>query len=195
MSISCSGELKSGWCPESNDKPPTKKRKFAENSDNDLDDDLEENTAFQQLWKMAKALNKKRFNKMIDQMITDGEEKEQARDIAEGRIKPYEERTFFEKYEICLDDYLFPLQISALNKKIVSNVERLISKGLKQTPAIKRSLMKYRGLGNFRTNLIPKGQIQKRVMMRKMTMTQRMTIVIQKKKVNKQRCETRLILF
>ena len=167
MSISCSGELKSGWCPESNDKPPTKKkRKIAENSDNDLDDDLEENTAFQQLWKMAKALNKKRFNKMVDQMITDGEEKEQARDIAEGRIKPYEERTCFEKYEICLDDYLFPLQTSALNKKIVSNVERLISKGLKQTPAIKRSLMKYRGLGNFRTNLIPKGQIQKRVMMR-----------------------------
>ena len=49
---------KRGWCPESNDKPPAKKRKLYEDSDNDLDDDIEENTAFQQLWKMAKALNK-----------------------------------------------------------------------------------------------------------------------------------------
>ena len=108
-------------------------------------DDLEENTAFQLLWKIAKALNKKRFYKMVDQLTTDGEEKEEAGEIAEGRIKPYEERTFFEKYKICLNDYFFPLQTSAQNEKIDSDVERLISKGLKQTPAIKRSLMKYRG--------------------------------------------------
>ena len=94
---------------------------------------------------MAKALNKRRFDKMVAQLIKDGEEEDEAREIAEDRIKPYEERTFFEKYELCLDDYLFPLQTSALHKKIVSNVERLISKGLTQTSAIKRSLKKYRG--------------------------------------------------
>ena len=40
---------------------------------------------------------------------------------------------------------MFPLQTSELHKTIVSNVEILISKGLKQTSAIKRSLRKYRG--------------------------------------------------
>ena len=40
---------------------------------------------------------------------------------------------------------MFPLQTSALHKKIVSNEERLISKGLTQTSAIKRSLKKHRG--------------------------------------------------
>lgn len=137
--------IKRGWCPECNDEPQAKKRKLDENSDNELDDNLDENTAFLQLWKMAKTLNKKRFNKMVDQLIKDGEEEEEAKEIAEDRIRSYEERTFFEKYELCLDDYLFPLQTSRLHKTIVSNVERLISKGLKQTSAIKRSLRKYRG--------------------------------------------------
>ena len=82
---------------------------------------------------------------MVDKPIKDGEEEDEAREVAEVRIKSYEERTFFEKYEICLDDYVFPLQTSTLHKKIVSNVERLISKGLTQPSAIKRSLNKYRG--------------------------------------------------
>lgn len=94
---------------------------------------------------MAKTLNKKRFNKMVDQLIKDGEEEEEAKESAEDRIRSYEETTFFEKYELCLDDYLFPLQTSRLHKTIVSNVERLTSKGLNQTSAIKRSLRKYRG--------------------------------------------------
>ena len=50
-----------------------------------------ENTAFQQFWKMAKTLNKKRFNKIVDQLIKDGEEEEEAKEIAEDRIRSYEE--------------------------------------------------------------------------------------------------------
>ena len=43
---------------------------------------------------------------MVDQLIKDGEEEEDAREIADDRIKPYEERAFFEKYAMLLDDYL-----------------------------------------------------------------------------------------
>ena len=61
--------------------------------------------------------------------------------IVSGRMR----REPFSRNMNCLDNYLFPLQTSGLHKTIVSNVERLISKGLKQTSAIKRSLRKYRG--------------------------------------------------
>ena len=137
--------IKRGWCPECNDEAPAKKRKMDEDRDNELDVDVAENTAFQKFWKMAKTLNKKRYDKMVDQLIKDGEDEEEAHEIAEDRIRSYEERTFFEKYGICLDDYFISIQTSALHKTIVSNVERLVSKGLKQTSAVKRSLRKYRG--------------------------------------------------
>ena len=116
-----------------------------EDRDNELDDDVAENTAFQKFWKMAKTLNKKRYDKMVDQLIKDGEDEEEALEIAEDRIRSYEEKTFFEKYGTCLDDYFISLQTSALHKTIVSNVERLVSKGLKQTSAVKQSLRKYKG--------------------------------------------------
>ena len=68
--------IKRDWSPESNNEPPAKKRKIDEESDNDLDDDLEENMAFLQLWKIAK----KRLMKMVDQLIKDGEEEDDARE-------------------------------------------------------------------------------------------------------------------
>ena len=92
---------------------------------------------------MAKTLNKKRFNKMVDQLIKYGEKEDEAKAIAEDRIRSYKERTFFEKYELYLDDYLFPLRNSGLHKTIVSYVEKLISKGLKQTSAIKQRGAKF----------------------------------------------------
>ena len=60
--------------------------------------------------------------------------------MAEDRVKPYDERASFIRYES-----LILLQNSALHQTVVTDAKTLISKGLNQTSAIKKSLKKHRG--------------------------------------------------
>ena len=123
--------IKCGWCPENNDEILTKKSKLDESSDGEQDEDLEENATFNVLWKSAKKSNENRFSKIVDQAVKDGEEKTEATELAEDRVKPYDERASFIRYES-----LIPLQNSALHQTVVTDAKTLISKGLNQTSVI-----------------------------------------------------------
>ena len=76
--------------------------------------------------------------------MADGESEETARDTAEERTKPYDEKMFFSKYETLLNNYMFPLEDNVLHKKVLAYVKTLTAKGVNQTTAIKRSVRRYK---------------------------------------------------
>ena len=136
--------VKSGWCPE-NSEPPSKKRKVEVDEDSENDDEnVDENEGFCTLWKIAKQSTKERYDKVISQLIANGEDEEESREIAVERVQPYVERMFLSKYEILLNDYIFPLENNVLHKKVLAYVKTLLAKGINQTAAIKRTIKKYK---------------------------------------------------
>ncbi|KAL4240629.1 hypothetical protein ACF0H5_001420 [Mactra antiquata] len=85
--------VKRGWCPESTE-PSTKKRKYEELSDSDDGDSVEDNEAFRQLWKRARESNNQKLDQIYNRFIEKGEESDDAQEIAEERIRPYNEKRF-----------------------------------------------------------------------------------------------------
>lgn len=90
--------LKRGWCPENSD-PPAKRIKTANftEPDSDHEDNTEDNEGFLLLWKRVKSDCKEKFDKLHQQYIDDGEDEDDATEMAEYRIKSFKERKFLQK--------------------------------------------------------------------------------------------------
>lgn len=94
--------------------------------------------------KKAIDYNDDKYDKLYNQFIQDGEDEESAQDMTEDRIQPYNERTFFTKYEYLLDSFILPLQNSTLHQKILKDIHSLTEKNVSTQSAIKRVLRKYK---------------------------------------------------
>ncbi len=134
--------VKRGWCPENNE-PPAKKMKLEEQEPWSIDDNIEDNDGYLSLWENARSANEEKYDKFYNQFIAE-ESEENAEELAEERTRPYEERTFYTKYETLLDNYWLPLETSSLHNKIIKEVKGLVAKGVGQTSAIKRAVKKYK---------------------------------------------------
>ena len=99
--------VKRGWCPENGD-PPAKKTKHEESNDV-IDEDVEDNEGYLHLWHLAQSYGKDKFNKLYDQYIDKGENEDDATEMAEEYSHPYKEKNFFERYQSLLEMYWFPL--------------------------------------------------------------------------------------
>jgi hypothetical protein len=132
--------VKNGWCPDYRDQ---KKRKHEEMSDSDHEDDsVEDNEAYIQLWKRARESNDQQFDKIYNKFIDNGEESDTAQEMAEERIQPYNEKEFFSKYTSLIDNYILPLRNNRLHTQIMSQIDKLISKGYNTTSAVTKVLRK-----------------------------------------------------
>ena len=87
-----------------------------DSSDVEMEDNVDENQAYLFLWKKAIDYNDDKYDKLYNQFIQDGEDEESAQDMTEDRIQPYNERTFFTKYE-----YLFGFVYSATSKQYTAS--------------------------------------------------------------------------
>lgn len=132
--------VKSGWCPENNE-PPAKRAK-TENNNEEIDEALEDNNGFKQLWHLAQCYSKDRFDKLYDQYMDDGENEDTATEMAEERLQPYKEKNFFKRYQSLLEIYWFPLMTNAIHRAIVEQINDFRSKGVSLTSAVKRVLKK-----------------------------------------------------
>lgn len=133
--------VKSGWCPELREQ---KKRKHEEISDSDQEDEsVKDNQAYTQLWKRAKEANEEKYEKLFNTFIDNGEHSDDAQEMAEERIQSYNERAFFSKYITLIDTYILPLRHNGIHQKIMSRIDKLMSKGMNSTSAVKRVLRKY----------------------------------------------------
>ncbi|WAR23034.1 hypothetical protein MAR_036703 [Mya arenaria] len=97
-----------GWCPETREtmgEPPVKRRRTEEQSDDAMEDDIEENDGFLHLWEIAHKENKDKFNNSYDQYIDDGYNEEDSYEMASERTQPYKERLFFANYQRLLERY------------------------------------------------------------------------------------------
>ena len=64
-------------------------------SDIHTDDNIEDNEAFLRLWKGVKSNCKGKFDKIYQKYRDDGEDEDDATEMTEDRIKPFEKRIFF----------------------------------------------------------------------------------------------------
>ena len=124
--------VKRGWRPENTQ---SKKRKMEGETDED-DWPIEDNEAYNHLWKLAKKEVKDIFDRLYDRYLSDGENEDSAADMARDRVKPHEEKNFFQRYTTLLEVYWFLLldilwQINIMRGKGVSlssAVRRVINK-------------------------------------------------------------------
>ena len=119
-------------------------RKIEEDTDED-DGPIEDNEAYNHLWKLAKKEVKDRFNRLYDRYLSDGENENDAADMARDRVKPAEEKNFFQRYTTLLEVYWFPLKDSSVHKNIVRQINLLREKGVSLSSAVKRVINKNKG--------------------------------------------------
>ena len=131
--------VKRGWCPEYGDD---KKRKHEEINDSDHDDSVEDNEAYIQLWERAIVSNNGKYDTMYNKLIEDGEESDDAHEMADDRIQPYNEKEFFRKYTTLIDNYILPLRNNGLHNKIMTQINILLSKGIDTSTATTKVLRK-----------------------------------------------------
>ena len=82
--------MKNGWCPE-NREPLAKRMKIEESIESDIHPD--DNIAFLRLWKGVKSNCKDKFDEIYQKYID--EDEDDATEMTEARIKPYEKQFFF----------------------------------------------------------------------------------------------------
>jgi hypothetical protein len=83
--------VKSGWCPAGI-------RRNEHDAEHE-EDSLEDNEAYVNLWKRVRKSNDEKFDRIYNKLIDDGEENDEAQEMAEERIQPYNEKAFF-KYNV-----------------------------------------------------------------------------------------------
>ncbi|WAR08681.1 LOW QUALITY PROTEIN: hypothetical protein MAR_018639 [Mya arenaria] len=110
------------------------KRKHEDMSDSEQDDSVEDNEAYVQLWKKARKTNDNKYQKIYNTFIEHGEESDVAQELAEERIKPYNEK----------DNYILPLKNSRLHTQIMAQIDTLISKIHSTTSALTKALRKHK---------------------------------------------------
>lgn len=132
--------VKRGWCPE-NDEPPSKKAK-TEESENEIDDDVEENEGYKRLWHLSQSCSKDKFNKLYNQYIEEGKNEDDAMEMAEERTEPYKEKLFFDRYKSLLEVYWIPLMTNVTHRAIVEQIDSFRNKGISLSAAVKRALKK-----------------------------------------------------
>jgi len=133
--------VKRGWCPENNE-PPAKKQKTADDV-METYEDVEDNQGYQHMWHLAQNLGKDKYNKLYDEYIDQGENEDDASELAEERTRPYTEKNFFKRYQSELELYWFPLMRNGTHRSIVDQINNLRQKGVDITTA-KRTLKKNR---------------------------------------------------
>ena len=135
--------LKQGWCAEKSE-PPAKRRKTEESVKPNItsEENIEDNEGFLSLWKRVKSDCNGKFDKIYQQYIDDGEEEEDAREMTEDKIKPFEERKFLQIYGMLLENYWLPLLNNDTHTKIIESIRLLIRKGMSPSSAIRRVLYK-----------------------------------------------------
>ncbi|KAL4229753.1 hypothetical protein ACF0H5_010142 [Mactra antiquata] len=132
--------VKRGWCPESNE-PASNKMKT---DDVEISSDIDENEGYLHLWQAAQRQSNDRFNALYDKYIAEGENKDEAAEMADERIQPYKEKLFFGKYQSLLELYWFPLRTNTTHRSIIEKIDDLRNKGASLSTAVKRVLKKYK---------------------------------------------------
>ena len=133
--------VKRGWCAETQE-PAQKKQKMEEESDTESLESIEDNEAYLHLWQLAKSEGKKRYEELYDNYIDQGENDNDASDLAEERVKPYEEKCFINRYSTLLETYWWPLKNNPFHVRVLKQIEALTDKGLPVTSSVKRVLRK-----------------------------------------------------
>ncbi|XP_060588538.1 uncharacterized protein LOC132743954 [Ruditapes philippinarum] len=134
--------VKSGWCPEHRE---SRKRKHEELSDSEHEEDsVEDNEAYVNIWKRARKANDEKFDRIYNKFVDDGEESDEAQEMAEERIQPYNEKMFFDNYTMLIDNFILPLRNSDLHNNIMAQIYKSISKGLHKTKAVQKVLKKHK---------------------------------------------------
>lgn len=132
--------VKQGWCAESQE-PFTKKRKL-EASDSESPEPVEDNEGYLCLWELTKKESKDRYKELYDRYVSQGDTKEEASDMAEERIKPYDKKSFFSRYGTLLEKYWLPLRHNAVHQTVLRQIQSLTDKGVALPSAVKRVLRK-----------------------------------------------------
>ena len=101
---------------------------------------MEDNVAYNHLWKLAKKEVKDRYDKLYDRYLSDGENEDDAADMARERVKSAEEKNFFERYTTLLEVYWYPLKDSSVHRNTVQQIYMLREKGVSLSSAVKRVL-------------------------------------------------------
>ena len=127
------GHVKRGWCPETTQ---SKERKIEEET-NEENGPMGDNDAYNHLWKLAKKEVKDRYDKLYDRYLSDGENEDDAADMARERVKSAEEKNFFERYTTLLEVYWYPLIDSSVHINIVQQVNMLREKGVSHEKGLK----------------------------------------------------------
>ncbi|WAR25193.1 hypothetical protein MAR_010897 [Mya arenaria] len=133
--------VKNGWCPEHRE---SKKRPHEEISDSEQEEPVEDNEGYVKLWKVARTHNERKYDQIYNKLIDNGEESDEAKESADDRIQPYNEKGFLGLYTSLIDRYILPLRNSRLHTQIMSQVDKLISKGHSTTSAATKVIRKHR---------------------------------------------------
>ena len=64
--------------------------------------------------------------------------------MTEEGIRPYQEKSFLNRYSTLLETYWFPLRNSAVHQTILRQIQALVDKGVTLTSAVKRVLRKHK---------------------------------------------------
>ena len=128
--------VKRGWCPETTQ---SKKRKIEEETDEE-NGPMEDNDAYNHMWKLAKKEVKDRYDKLYNRYLSDGENEDDAADMVRERVKPAEEKNFFERYTTLLEVYCDSLKDSSVHRNIVQQINMLREKGVSLSSAVKKVL-------------------------------------------------------
>lgn len=137
------------WCQEngrnnkrksdSESEPDLKRMRV---QDSDEEDDNEE--GFINLWKTVKSRGEDKYQQLYDQYTANGENDHDAQEMADERMATYNRRKFGDLYSSFLTCYFFPLKNNGLHRQIVSDIDKLHTKGVSVTTAVKGVLRKYR---------------------------------------------------
>ncbi|WAR15804.1 hypothetical protein MAR_030398 [Mya arenaria] len=79
--------------------------------------------------------------------ISDSEQEipvNKARELADESIQPNDEKFFLDIYESLIDRYILPLGNSDMHKKIMSQIDKMISKGHSTTSAVSKVVKKHK---------------------------------------------------
>ena len=136
--------VKRGWCTESQELP-TKKRKLEEQTiDSESMESVEDNEAYLHMWKLAKRDGSERYKELCDKYVAQGEDDDDASEMAAERVKPYEIKSFLNRYSTLLETYWLPLQNSPLHVRVLRQIQALTQKGVPVSSAITRVLRKHK---------------------------------------------------
>ena len=133
--------VKSGNCPENMDN---NKRKHDEISDSDQEGPVEDNDAYVHLWKRAKESTEDKFDRIYNNFRSDGEDSDDAREMAGERVQPFTEKAFFSNYTMLLNNYMLPLKNNELHNQILAQINKLLSQGQNTTTAVTKVLRKHK---------------------------------------------------